>query len=174
MPARRKYFTAEARLEARRRANRVYRGRNRALINRAERERYAASQETRLRKARNKKPLSGRKLAAALAYQRGYLKANPHKAAMFAANRNHKRRHGLGLSTPRWANRFFMEEAYGLARLRTRLTGKRWHVDHIVPIRSPKVCGLHCHTNLAVILGASNASKRNRYWPDMPSTAKGP
>jgi len=33
-------------------------------------------------------------------------------------------------ATPKWANRFFMQEIYALARLRTKITGFEWHVDH--------------------------------------------
>lgn len=72
------------------------------------------------------------------------------------------------LATPAWANEFFMQEAYHLAKMRTKATGVHWHVDHKVPIRSKFVCGLHCEANLQVIPGAVNQSKGNRHWPDMP------
>ena len=71
-------------------------------------------------------------------------------------------------ATPIWANEFFIGEAYDLARRRNKLTGIKWEVDHIVPLISPSVCGLHSHTNIAVIPASVNASKGNRYWPDMP------
>ena len=71
-------------------------------------------------------------------------------------------------ATPSWANRFFIEEAYALARLRTEVTGIKWHVDHVVPLQSDVVCGLHCEGNLRVIPASENISKHNRYWPDMP------
>ena len=29
-----------------------------------------------------------------------------------------------------------------------KTTGQRWEVDHIVPIKSKLVCGLHCASNL--------------------------
>lgn len=72
------------------------------------------------------------------------------------------------LAMPSWANQFFIEEAYALAKLRERLCGGRWHVDHIVPLQSKLVCGLHVESNLQVIPAAHNIRKSNRYWPDMP------
>lgn len=71
-------------------------------------------------------------------------------------------------ATPAWANEFFIEEAYELAKLRTEVTGFRWEVDHIVPLVSKKVCGLHTEQNLQVVPRKVNRSKNNRYWPDMP------
>lgn len=72
-------------------------------------------------------------------------------------------------ATPAWANHFFIEEAYDLAQLRTKATGFKWHVDHVVPLISKRVCGLHVENNLQVIPATTNASKGNRHWPDMPS-----
>lgn len=71
-------------------------------------------------------------------------------------------------ATPLWANEFFIKEAYALAQLRGRLTGGVWHVDHVVPLKSHLVCGLHCEQNFQVIPSGVNQSKNNRHWPDMP------
>lgn len=71
-------------------------------------------------------------------------------------------------STPGWANAFFISEAYRLAKLRERIVGGKWHVDHIVPLQSRVVCGLHVEHNLQVIPAAVNIRKHNRVWPDMP------
>ena len=89
---------------------------------------------------------------------------NPGKRASFFA----KRRALKVRATPMWANEFFISEAYHLAALRTKVTGFPWHVDHIVPLMSKIVCGLHVENNLQVIPGHVNASKSNRHWPEMP------
>ena len=41
-------------------------------------------------------------------------------------------------------------------------------VDHVVPLRSKKVCGLHTWANLQLLDKTLNIKKRNRYWVDMP------
>jgi len=69
-------------------------------------------------------------------------------------------------AVPKWANKFFMEEAYALAKLRTKILGFRWHVDHIVPMKSVLVCGLHVHNNLQVIPAIENLQKHNKIWPN--------
>lgn len=71
-------------------------------------------------------------------------------------------------ATPAWANEFFIEEAYDLAQQRTRVTGMEWEVDHIVPLRSKLVSGLHVEYNLQVIPAVMNKQKGNRVWPAMP------
>lgn len=90
--------------------------------------------------------------------------ANPHKVNALTA----KRRANKLNATPSWSNSFFVNEAYALAKLREEKTGKKWHVDHIVPLQSKLVCGLHAHTNIQVILASENIEKNNRHWPEMP------
>jgi hypothetical protein len=71
-------------------------------------------------------------------------------------------------ATPAWADQFIISEIYDLADLRTCATGINWQVDHIVPLKSAIVCGLHCEANLRVVTAFENSSKGNRWWPDMP------
>ena len=77
------------------------------------------------------------------------------------------KRHAQKLNaTPKWLSEddhWMIEEAYELARLRTKMFGFVWHVDHIIPLRGKNVCGLHAPNNLQVIPATVNCSKRNRF-----------
>jgi hypothetical protein len=67
---------------------------------------------------------------------------------------------------PQWLtpdDRWVMKEAYDLAKLRTRMFGFIWEVDHIIPLRGKTVSGLHVPTNLQVIPKIDNRNKRNHY-----------
>lgn len=96
---------------------------------------------------------------------RAWKKANPERVtAINAARRARKLR-----ATPAWTNHVAVGEFYAFAALKARMTGAPWHVDHIVPLKSSLVCGLHTHYNLQVLPGAENLTKGNRCWPDMPT-----
>lgn len=103
-----------------------------------------------------------------LASMKAYREANRPYFNAKAAERRAQRLN----ATPKWANQFFISEIYALARLRTKLTGIPWEVDHIVPLVSKLVCGLHVEFNLAVIPKSVNKAKNNRHWPDMPDPEK--
>lgn len=69
---------------------------------------------------------------------------------------------------PAWVNPEVLVAIYEKANRLTDETGVKHHVDHIVPLTSEIVCGLHCEANLEVITARENYSKGNRWWPDMP------
>ncbi len=58
-------------------------------------------------------------------------------------------------------------EADKVKQLYVKATVLGLEVDHIVPLKSDIVCGLHCWHNLQLLDRNLNASKNNRYWPDM-------
>jgi 5-methylcytosine-specific restriction endonuclease McrA len=74
-----------------------------------------------------------------------------------------KRRHRE--ATPKWVTaeqRLAMRKMYLSAIQLTKLTGERYVVDHIVPLISPDVCGLHVPWNLRVITQTENLQKSNK------------
>jgi hypothetical protein len=71
---------------------------------------------------------------------------------------------------PKWADKNAILAFYQESKRLQEATGAVHHVDHIVPILNPLVCGLHCEANLQVIPGKENLKKNNSRWPDMPDT----
>lgn len=70
-------------------------------------------------------------------------------------------------ATPAWADQTKITAVYAEAQRLTELTGTKHDVDHVVPIQSRLVCGLHVEHNLQVLPATVNRSKGNRHWPDM-------
>lgn len=97
-----------------------------------------------------------------------YRDSTPEKQAEKAARYRARKQRAV----PIWANnefeQLFISEIYSLAKLRSKLLGVSFNVDHIVPLKSDLVCGLHCKDNLQILLGKDNFAKRNHHWPDMP------
>lgn len=63
---------------------------------------------------------------------------------------------------------FATMEAFQLALSRSQSTGFCWHVDHMLPLKSTKVCGLHVWSNFQVIPEWMNLRKNNRLWFTLP------
>lgn len=74
---------------------------------------------------------------------------------------NKRKRKRIEVATPSWANIIEIEKIY-------LSCPEGMQVDHIIPISSKYVCGLHCESNLRHLDAFENQSKGNRYWPDMP------
>jgi len=92
-----------------------------------------------------------------------YQKANRHIGNATNARRKALKRH----ATPAWADKEAIDSLYLIAAI-NRERGLDLHVDHIVPLQSNIVCGLHCEANLKLMLASDNIRKNNRHWPDMP------
>ena len=73
-------------------------------------------------------------------------------------------------ATPSWADKEAIAGMYQLAAI-FNSTGINLHVDHIVPLKRSKVCGLHTEDNLRLLPATENITKGNRYWDDMWTTA---
>lgn len=69
---------------------------------------------------------------------------------------------------PPWVTWAECSVFWALSAQRTAETGVQHSVDHIVPLKHPLVCGLHCPANLRVIPLAENQAKSNNWWPDGP------
>jgi hypothetical protein len=68
-------------------------------------------------------------------------------------------------ATPPWLTRKQKSEIrqlYQIAITMTQTTGEQYVVDHIVPLRSHEVCGLHVPWNLRVITQEENLKKSNK------------
>jgi len=95
------------------------------------------------------------------AYKRKYKDANPelYKALVSVRKRRHR------AATPQWItaeHKLAMRQLYLQAMELTKLTGERYVVDHIVPLISDEVCGLHVPWNLRVITQDENLRKSNK------------
>lgn len=91
-----------------------------------------------------------------------YKRNNPEKHCAAQA----KRRASKLCATPNWLTEEQLAEInrkYELAKWCSNVTGAKYHVDHIVPLRGDDVCGLHVPWNLQVIQASENMSKGNRY-----------
>lgn len=68
-------------------------------------------------------------------------------------------------ATPVWCDHAAIDELV-LERIRYDMRYPEqapWHLDHIVPLKSKLVCGLHVPENLRIIPGAENIKKKNRF-----------
>jgi len=76
---------------------------------------------------------------------------------------NAKRKIAIKIATPKWIDLKKIEKIYNIASQKTMKTGISYHVDHIVPITSSVVCGLHVPWNLQILTESENCSKQNSF-----------
>ena len=85
------------------------------------------------------------------------------KTQVRADTKARRRKHRL--ATPKWLSRKQKSEIrqiYQIAITMSKTTGEQYVVDHIVPLRSELVCGLHVPWNLRVIPQQENLLKSNK------------
>jgi hypothetical protein len=86
---------------------------------------------------------------------------NPHKMAAYTENRRSAKLQRL----PKWNSEFdsfVFEEAARIARVRSKITGIKWSVDHMIPLQAEEACGLHTAANIQVVPSSLNFSKINK------------
>jgi hypothetical protein len=92
---------------------------------------------------------------------RRWYEQNPGKRNAYAAKRRSAERQAIA----HWADLDAIKQIYAEAAELTKSTGIRHEVDHIYPLQSEYMCGLHVETNLQILTQSENASKKNRTWP---------
>lgn len=69
-------------------------------------------------------------------------------------------------ATPKWLSEQQLADInteYALSKWCSEVMGIKYHVDHIVPLKGKKVCGLHVPWNLQVIPAKENIIKGNKH-----------
>lgn len=139
---------------------------------RASRIRYEKKNPEKVAAYRNSPEFKKRAVERARAYElahpeekrersRLWHKRYPAKSAFISKTRQARKRQAV----PAWANLERIQALYSLAAMLTSNTGEKWHVDHIIPIASDFVCGLHVYENLRVVPAKVNLQKSNKFKP---------
>lgn len=95
-------------------------------------------------------------------YKRKWKQENPEQRQLD----NNVRRRRLRDATPPWLTaeqKLEIKAVYAEAMRKTKETGIKYTVDHIIPINGEDVCGLHVPWNLIPMPHVENAKKGNRY-----------
>ncbi|MHB1231584.1 MAG: hypothetical protein ACYCZQ_03235 [Burkholderiales bacterium] len=67
---------------------------------------------------------------------------------------------------PLWYEKQQVEYVYQRAKELSQIWFKTLEVDHIIPLSSKTVCGLHCFSNLQILEQSINRTKSNTYVTD--------
>lgn len=100
-------------------------------------------------------------------WQKKNLDKEAAKVAKYSANKKQ--------AVPSWVDNVELsriKSLYKEARRLTKLTGNRHEIDHIVPLNSDIVCGLHTLHNLRICTKEENLKKSNRIIEDIVCTSE--
>ncbi len=120
-----------------------------------------------LRRKKYRKPEHDRKLSKewreknieyARLYDSEYAKHNKDKVNVKQAKRRAAKKNAI----VEWADKNKIRTIYAEAARLTKETGIQHHVDHIIPLLSKKVCGLHWEENLQILTAQENHIKCNK------------
>jgi hypothetical protein len=131
-------------------------------VRKSKRKRYLERQEEILQQ---KKEYYKDNREVILEYKKTYGQVNRGKRNAIEAKRNAEKLK----RTPDWLTKGHLSEIesfYWLSRDLFKITGERYHVDHIVPLQGENVSGLHVPWNLQVLPSDLNIAKGNKYDPD--------
>jgi len=141
---------------------RWYKEHREVSLQRARKFRASLSNEQKQRYRETAKDWWARNHSHTLTWRGVYREQHRGRVNAWAKNYRAKKR----LALPSWASLDKIEAIYReAARLSEGISS--FHVDHIVPLQSDTVCGLHWEGNLQILPAAENISKGNRRWPDM-------
>ena len=93
---------------------------------------------------------------------REWRQANPDKSLEHVRARQTRKQQAM----PSWVDRSELKAIYAESRRVSEATGIKHHVDHIVPLKNPLVCGLHVPANLRIIPALENQAKSNNLLPE--------
>ncbi len=88
-----------------------------------------------------------------------YIKKNRQKLTFKEATRRASKKN----ATPNWYEKDKIKLLYEKCKELGNITGLNYHVDHIIPLTHPDVCGLHVWANLQILEASENASKNNKF-----------
>jgi hypothetical protein len=67
---------------------------------------------------------------------------------------------------PIWYEKNLVDNIYKKAKYWSKILNCELQVDHIIPLNSKTVCGLHCWHNLQLLHKPLNGNKNNKYQKD--------
>ena len=154
----------------------VYRENNREVLAQRSRDWYetadkkSVSERMKQYRADNKEQVNAAQLAWNSKNQdkkRGYgrktYRNNPESYARNTAVRRRMQKQAI----PAWYDAVAVNDIYKEAATLSAKNGQVYHVDHIVPINHPLVCGLHVQNNLQVLTAKDNLAKSNKLVDDI-------